>query len=364
LKVEDGDKEMKALILAAGKGTRLRPLTNTIPKHLLPVANKAILFYVLDQIREAGIEEIGIVVSPETEHELKLALSDGSLWGAKISYITQSPALGLAHAVKCSRDYLADSTFLLFLGDNLIGDGVKALVSDFQRSSPDAMIVLKEVADPRAFGVAEVDSTDKIHRVVEKPEEPKSNLALVGAYIFTPSIHLAIDRIKPSWRGEYEITDAIQGLLDMGRNVRSYVIQGWWLDTGKKDDLLEANRLILDEKLKRNIQGEIDTSSRLIGRVEINRDAKIEHSLIRGPVSIDARCRITNSFIGPYTSIGPGTVIENSSIEYSIILSNSRVLNVHHISDSVIGRNVEILRPNQDSKDIRLFVGDDGRLEL
>jgi glucose-1-phosphate thymidylyltransferase len=357
-------KEMKALILAAGKGTRLRPLTNTMPKHLLPVANKPILFYVLEQIREAGIDEIGIVVSLETEPYLKMALSDGSQWGAKISYITQSPALGLAHAVKCAREYLANSSFLLFLGDNLIKEGVKGLVSDFEKNSPDALIVLKEVDDPRAFGVAEVDSVGKINRVVEKPKEPKSNLALVGAYIFTPEIHAAIDRIKPSWRDEYEITDAIQMLLDMDKNVCSYVLKGWWLDTGKKEDLLEANRLILDENLKSNIKGEVSTTSRIIGRVEISEGAKIENSLISGPVSIDAQCRIINSFIGPYTSIGSGTVIENSSIEYSVILSNSRVMNIRHFADSVIGRNVEVLRQNQDFETVRLFVGDYGQIEL
>ncbi len=327
---------MKALILAGGKGTRLRPLTNTIAKHLLPVANKPILFYVLEQIREAGISDIGIVISPETGPDIKLALADGSRWGARITYILQSPPLGLAHAVKTARDFLADSPFLLFLGDNLIKDGVRDLVSEFNTHSPDALIVLKEVVDPRAFGVAEVDASGKVMRVIEKPKEPKSNLALVGAYIFTPFVHQAIDRLKPSWRGEYEITDAIQALLDSGKDVRSHVLQGWWLDTGKKEDLLEANRMILDEYLKRDIKGEIDSRSSIIGRVEIGEGAKIESSLIRGPVSIATNCRIVNSFIGPYTSIGGETVIENSSAEFCIALNETKILSVTGLTGKIL----------------------------
>lgn len=355
---------MKALILAGGKGTRLRPLTNTIAKHLLPVANKPILFYVLEQIQEAGIRDIGIVISPETGTDLKQALSDGSKWGASITYILQSPPLGLAHAVKTAQDFLGDSPFLLFLGDNLIKDGVKNLVSEFNNESPDALIVLKEVADPRAFGVAEVDAYGKVTRVVEKPKEPKSNLALVGAYIFTPVVHRAIAELKPSWRGEYEITDAIQKLLDMGQNVKSHVLKGWWLDTGKKEDLLEANRIILDEYLPRNILGEVDTKSQITGKVEICKGAKIEGSMIQGPVSIAANCRIVNSFIGPYTSIGEETVIENSKIENSIILNKSHILDIRQMKDSVIGRNVEVIRQERDHEITRFFVGDYARLEL
>jgi glucose-1-phosphate thymidylyltransferase len=357
-------REIKSLILAAGKGTRLRPLTNTIAKHLLPVANKPILFYVLEQIKASGIRDIGIVVSPETSNDIKLATADGSQWGLKISYILQKEPLGLAHAVKAARNYLKDSPFLLFLGDNLIKDGVKDLVIEFEQHHPDAMLTLKEVADPRAFGVAEIDNSGKILRVVEKPKEPKSNLALVGAYIFTPEIHSAIDQLKPSWRGEYEITDAIQVFLDQGKDVRSHLLQGWWLDTGKMDDLLEANRMILDEYTIRDIQGEIDASSRITGRVKIYTGAKIENSLLRGPASIDTNCHIINSFIGPYTSIGSGTVIKNSSIEYSVILSNSHISDIQHLADSVIGRNVEIFRQEQEFEATRLFIGDYARVEL
>jgi len=355
---------MKALILAGGKGTRLRPLTNTIAKHLLPVANKPILFYVMDQLMEAGINDIGVVISPETGPDLKQALYDGSKWSSRITYILQSPPLGLAHAVKISQDFLGDSTFLLFLGDNLIQDGVKGLVSEFNASSPDALIVLKEVADPRAFGVAEVDDRGEVRRVVEKPKEPKSNLALVGAYIFTSVIHEAITQLKPSWRGEFEITDAIQQLLDSGKVVRSHILHGWWLDTGKKEDILEANQVVLDEYLKRDIKGEVTTGSRIIGRVQIDRGTKIENSLVRGPVSIAGNCHISNSFIGPYTSIGADTAIENSSIEYSVVMNNSHILNIKHLADSVIGRNVEIMRQEHELEATRLLIGDYARVEL
>jgi len=355
---------MKALVLAAGKGTRLRPLTNTIPKHLLPVANKPILFYIMEQISEAGLENVGVVVSQETGPDLKSALSDGSQWGLKITYILQEQALGLAHAVKAGQVFLGDSPFLLFLGDNLIKDGVKKLVAEFKSTSPDALIVLKEVADPRAFGVAEIDDSGRIIRVVEKPKEPKSNLALVGAYIFNPSVHQAIARLKPSWRGEYEITDAIQQLLEDGKNVRSHILRGWWLDTGKKEDLLEANRVILDECLKGQIQGEIDSSSQITGLVEISPGTRIENSEIRGPVSIAANCRIVNSLIGPYTSIGAETIIRNSSVEYSVILSNSQILDIRHLTDSVIGRNVQIGRHKAELEASRLFIGDYDQVEL
>jgi glucose-1-phosphate thymidylyltransferase len=355
---------MKALILAAGKGTRLRPLTNTIAKHLLPVANKPILFYVMEQIRDAGIHEIGIVVSNETGPDIKQALGDGSRWDAKLSYVLQEQPQGLAHAVKSAREYLGDDSFLLFLGDNLIKDGVKDLVVEFNTYAPDALIVLKRVPDPRAFGVAEVDSSRKVIRVVEKPKEPRSNLALVGAYIFTSVVHEAIDQLKPSWRGEYEITDAIQTLLNMGKQVRSHVIEGWWLDTGKKEDLLEANRVLMDDFMKHDIRGEVDLRSRISGQVEIGAGAKIENCLIRGPVSIAENCHIVNSFIGPYTTVGQETVIYNSSIEGSIILSNSRILDIPHLADSVIGRNVQVTKQEEDAEAARLFIGDYAKVEL
>jgi glucose-1-phosphate thymidylyltransferase len=355
---------MKALILAAGRGTRLRPLSNTMPKHLIPVANKPILFYVMEQIKEAGIEDVGIVVSPDTFADLKAAVLDGSKWEMKINYIVQTEPKGLAHAVKAGAGFLGNSDFLLFLGDNLIKDGVKDLITEFKSHRPDALIVLKEVADPRAFGVAEVDSTGKVVRVVEKPKEPKSNLALVGAYVFTPEVHLAIDQLKPSWRGEYEITDAIQKLLDVGKNVRSHILRGWWLDTGKKEDLLEANRIILDDNLQRGIHGQVDEKSLVLGRIEIREGAKIENSVIRGPVSIAENCQIINSFIGPFTSISAETKIENSSVEYSIILNNCRISEIPRLADSVIGRNAEMIGKGQGQRKASVFIGDYSRIDL
>lgn len=355
---------MKALILAGGKGTRLRPLTSTTAKHLLPIANKPILFYALEQIEETGITDIGIIVSPETGESIKEAISKGPKRKLKITYVLQLEPLGLAHAVKTAEEFLGDSSFLLFLGDNLIQDGVKDLVKEFSNLKPDALVVLKEVADPRAFGVADVDSSGKVLHVVEKPKEPKSNLAMVGAYLFTPEIHKAIKQIKPSWRGEYEITDAIQKLVEAGKDVRSHVLKGWWLDTGKKDDLLEANRVVLDDLLKRSIRGEADPKSRVIGRVEVKEGARIINSLIRGPVSIAENCRIIDSFIGPFTSIGAETVIEKSSVEYSVIMNNSRIFEIHRLADSIIGRNAEAIKQKGDFEAVRLFVGDNARVEL
>lgn len=355
---------MKALILAGGRGTRLRPLTYSTAKHLLPVANKPILFYAMEQIVEAGITDIGIVVSQDSDVSIRAGVCDGSMWGARVTYILQTEPLGLAHAVKTARDFLGDSPFLLFLGDNLIQDRVNDLVVQFQTHSPVALIVLKEVADPRAFGVAELDRTGKVKRVVEKPKEPKSNLAIVGAYLFTPAIHRAIEQIKPSWRGEYEITDAIQKLIEMGEEVSSYILSGWWLDTGKESDLLEANRIILDASMKRSIKGDVDSKSRIIGRVEIGEAAKIENSVIRGPTCIAENCCIVNSHIGAFTSIGASTVIWDSSVKYSIILNKSHISGIEKLVYSVIGRNVEIVKQEKKSDGTRLFVGDDARIEL
>jgi glucose-1-phosphate thymidylyltransferase len=355
---------MKALILAGGKGTRLKPITHTIPKQLLPVANKPIMFYVLDQIREAGITEIGIIISPETGAYIREAVGDGSRWNCQITYIQQANPKGLAHAVKTAQAFLDDSTFLMFLGDNLIEGGVNSFVQEFGSHSPDAMVLLKEVTDPRLFGVAELNGKGEVIHLVEKPQEPKTNLALVGIYLFTPLIHRAIAKIKPSWRGELEITDAIQKLLDMGKKVRSHILTGWWLDTGKKDDLLEANRVVLDSLLKRDVRGEIDSKSKIVGRVEIKEGAKVENSTIRGPVSIAEGCQIRNSFIGPFTSIGAGTVIEDSSVGHSVILENSRIYRIERLEDSLIGTRVELKRADERFNAVKIFVGCDSSLEL
>ncbi|MFC2066340.1 glucose-1-phosphate thymidylyltransferase [Chloroflexota bacterium] len=354
---------MKALVLAGGKGTRLKPLTNTTAKQLLPVANKPILFYVLDQIRDAGIADIGIIISPETSQYVREAVGDGSKWNVRVIYIPQPEPLGLAHAVTTAKDFLGDSPFLMFLGDNLIEGGVKSFVQEFDDYHHHALILLKEVAEPRLFGVAEVDSSGKVVHLVEKPKEPKSNLALVGVYLFTPVIHQAIAQIKPSWRGELEITDAIQKLFEMGKEVRSHILQGWWLDTGKKDDLLEANRVVLDDYARRNIKGDVDSKSKVVGRVEIGQGTKIESSIVRGPVSIAGDCHIKNSFIGPFTSIGAGTAVESSSIDHSVVLECCKIFKIEHLADSVIGRSSRV-EQDQSFKGLRLFIGDDAEIKL
>ncbi len=355
---------MKAIILSGGKGTRLKPMTHTVAKQLLPVANKPILFYVLDQIVESGIREIGIIISPETGGEIRKAVAGGSGWDADISYIVQEKPAGLAHAVKTARDFLGDSRFLMFLGDNLIQDGVKKFVAEFESKSPTALVLLKEVSDPRLFGVAELDGAGKILQLVEKPTEPKSNLALVGVYLFKPDIHRAIDRIKPSRRGELEITDAIQELLNMGHRVESHVLSGWWLDTGKKDDMLEANRTVLDDLVRSNVKIKVGVGSKVEGRVAVGEGTVIEGSTVRGPVSIAENCKIINSFIGPYTSIAPGAVIENSSLRHSIILENCRISDIENLTDSMIGRNTTVRSRKTISSPVSLLVGDDAALEL
>jgi len=355
---------VKALVLAAGKGTRLRPLTNTVPKHLLPVGNKPILFHVLDYINEAGIKDIGIVVSPDSGPYIKEAVGTGSKWGGQITFIVQHEPLGLAHAVKVAQGFLSDSPFLMFLGDNLIQEGVKSFLDKFQNSNSDASILLKEVPDPRAFGVAELDSSGKVVNLVEKPKTPKSNLAITGIYLFTSKIHEAIARIKPSGRGELEITDAIQKLLEMGKEIKSHLVRGWWLDIGSNDGLIEANRVVLDTFLKRDNDGEVDSQSRIVDRVQIGEGTKLENSLVRGPVFIAANCQIKNSRIKPFTNIRTGTVVEDSSLENSVILENCQILKIERLADSVIGRNTVLAGRGKSLGKLRLFIGDDCKVEL
>lgn len=354
---------MKALILSGGKGTRLRPLTYSGAKQLVPVANKPILFYCIDNIVQTGVRDIGIIISPETGQEIKDTVGDGALWGVSIKYITQEVPGGLAHAIKVARDFLEDSPFIMYLGDNLIGTGIEGFVQEFKDNHPDALILLKEVDNPKQFGVAEISEDGKVLRLVEKPEVPPSNLALVGIYIFSSKIHRAIDRIKPSRRGELEITDAIQELINMGEVVESFIIDTWWLDTGKKDDLLTANAIVLDEWLKGNIDGDVDQASRLLGRVSVGKGSIIRNSTVRGPAIIGEGTEIENSFIGPYTSIGNRVRIKDSSVEHSVIMDGSELEGIERMEESLIGRRVVVSRNNR-HKALRLLIGDDSVVEV
>ncbi len=354
---------MKALILSGGKGTRLRPLTYSGAKQLVPVANRPILFYCIDNIVDAGIRDIGIIISPETGEEIKDAVGNGKRWKAKITYILQEEPAGLAHAVRVARRFLGKSPFVMYLGDNLIGSGIKKFLSDFIRKKSDATILLKEVENPRQFGVAEVSSKGNILRLMEKPENPPSNLALVGVYMFSDRIHRAIDRIQPSERGELEITDAIQELIYMGHAVRSFVLTTWWLDTGKKDDLLTANAIVLDEWGDKKIEGIVDKTSRILGRVAIGRNSLAKASVIRGPVVIGENTIIENSFIGPHTSIGDQVRISNSSIEHSVVMNGSEVLDIERMEECLIGRRVRIYKNSRHSA-LKLMLGDDSVMEV
>ncbi len=348
---------MKGLVLSGGKGTRLRPITYTSAKQLVPVANKPVLFRVIEAIRDAGIDEIGIVIG-DTGAEVQAAVGDGRRWGVKITYIPQDAPLGLAHAVKIARPFLGDDRFVMFLGDNCIQGGISPLIEQFGRSDYNAQIVLTEVANPQQYGVAELTSDGHIHRLVEKPREPRSNLALVGIYMFDQHIWEAVDSIKPSWRGELEITDAIQWLVEHDRKVFPYVHRGWWIDTGKKDDMLEANRLVLEE-LTPVVEGYVDRDSQLIGRVIVEKGAEIINSTIRGPAIIGEGTRIINSYVGPFTSIYHHCVVDGSEIEHSIVLEHCTIRDLpHRLEDSLIGRYVEVSRSPLKPRAYRLVLGD------
>lgn len=356
---------MKALVLSGGKGTRLRPLTYTMPKQLVPVANEPILGYVFRHIQEAGIKDVGVVVSPETQHDVRAFLGKGTRWHVRVHYILQPQPLGLAHAVKVARPFLGDASFVMYLGDNLLAQGIKEFMGEFQSAKPDALIFLKQVRNPQAFGVAVLDQRGHIVKLVEKPKKPPSNLALVGVYFFSPSIHNAIDRIKPSARGELEITDAIQELMRSGRSVKGQILEDWWLDTGKKDDFLAANTVVLDSYVRQSVEGKLDATSRVDGRVQIDKTAKITNSSLRGPVVIGKRCKITNSFIGPYTTIGHGTQIINSAIEHSVILDKCSIENIPRLEDSLIGREAKVIRHDKShSRALRLLIGDNNVVEV
>ncbi|RJQ48006.1 MAG: glucose-1-phosphate thymidylyltransferase [Nitrospiraceae bacterium] len=355
---------MKAIILSGGKGTRLRPLTYSGAKQLVPVANKPILFYCIENIVQVGIKEIGMIIAPETGQEIRDAVGDGSRWGVTIDYIVQDVPGGLAHAIRTARGFLSDSPFVMYLGDNLIGTGIERFLDEFNRSKPEALILLKEVENPKQFGVADVSGNGKVLRLIEKPEVPPSNLALVGIYIFSPKIHDAIDLIKPSGRGELEITDAIQELINMRCNVESFVLDMWWLDTGKKDDLLTANAIVLDEWLKGNISGTVDTASKILGRVSVGRNSVIRGSTIRGPVVIGENTVIENSFIGPHTSIGDNVRIIKSSVEHSVIMNESELRDIERLEESLVGRRVRIVENRKTHKALRLMLGDDSAVEV
>lgn len=347
--------DLKGLILSGGTGTRLRPITHTSAKQLVPVANKPVLYYGIEALRDAGIRDIGIVVG-ETAAEIEAAAGDGSAWDVNITYIPQEAPLGLAHAVLTAEEYLGDSSFVMYLGDNLLRDGIEDLVASFKKNSPEALILLQEVPNPEAYGVAEC-SGQKVTRLVEKPEDPQSNLALVGIYMFTPEIFACAREIEPSGRGELEITDAIQCLIDKGKRVESHVVQGWWKDTGKLEDMLEANRLILDS-LEGDIRGTVEKSE-IHGRVIIEAGARVIGCTIRGPVIIGENTYVHDSYIGPYTSIYYDAEIGNSEIEHSIVLEQSKVIDLHgRMEGSLIGKNVEIIRLDQKPKAYRFMVGD------
>jgi len=352
---------MKALILSGGKGTRLRPITHTSAKQLLPVANKPILFYGIEAVREAGIKNVGIVVG-ETKNEIKNAVGTGTKWGVNVTYIEQEKPLGLAHAVKISKGFIKNESFVMYLGDNLIKDGITSLVREFERTRPNAQILLARVPHPEQFGVVELKG-EKVIRLVEKPNKPKSDLALVGVYMFDKHIFKAVNSIKPSWRNELEITDAIQYLIDHKFTVRPHIITGWWKDTGKLEDILEANRIILDD-LKSGIKGKVDKESQLSGKIRIEKGAEIKNSVIRGPVIVGENSRIVNSYIGPFTSIYFKVTIENSEIEHSIILENSNIRGIKRIEDSLVGQNVEILKSDAKPSAYRIMVGDSSRVEV
>ena len=353
---------MKGLILSGGKGTRLRPITFTQAKQLIPVANKPVLFYGVEALSEAGIKDIGIVVG-DTRDEIQDAAGDGSRWGIRITYIDQEAPLGLAHAVKISEDFLGKEPFVMYLGDNILKGGIKSLVEEFDEKKPNSLILLSEVPSPERFGVVELRD-GKVVRLVEKPKEPPSNLALAGVYIFDYHIFEAVKSIKPSWRDELEITDAIQYLVDKGYEVRPHLVTGWWKDTGKIGDILEANRLIL-ESIQGEIKGEVDQASNIKGQVVAEKGVVVRGSKIEGPVIIGAETEIIDSYVGPFTSIQGKCKISKSELEHSIVLEGSEIQNVENrIKDSLIGRDVKIYKSLLKESAIRFMVGDKSEIGM
>ncbi len=357
---------MKGLILSGGHGTRLRPLTHTGPKQLIPIANKPVLFYAIEDLREAGITDIGIILGTNMPEKVKETVGDGSKFDVDVTYIMQGEPKGLAHAVAVAHDFLADEPFVVYLGDNILKSGIVEFTKNFEESEYDARILLQEVENPQQFGVAELDEHGDVLYLVEKPRVPKSNLALVGIYIFKSSIFEAIKKIKPSWRGEFEITDAIQELINSKKKVDSHVVEGWWKDTGRPEDVLEANHLILDN-LKSYNHGELEEGVKIRGRVGIGKDTIMRKgSTVRGPVIIGKNCEIgPNTYIGPYTSIGDDTKIKGGEIEYSIVMGNSTIEFKGRIVESLIG-NHSCIVSKEDSlpRGYRLVIGENSVLNL
>ncbi len=358
---------MKALILAGGAGTRLRPITHTRAKQLVPVANTPILFYGIEAMAQAGIKEIGVIVG-DTAPEVREALGDGSRFGVSFTFLPQEAPLGLAHCVLIARDFLGDDDFVMYLGDNLLEQDLGAFVAAFEdaRSTVDppvAQILLKRVPDPHRFGIATLDAAGHVVALVEKPAHPMSDLALVGVYLFDPTIHDAVRAIEPSARGELEITDAVQWLIDQGHLVRTELLTGWWIDTGKLTPLLEANRLLL-EKLEPRVDGSVDEASTLDGRVVVESGAEIVNSTIRGPAAIGRGTVVVDSFIGPFSAIGAGCRIVNSEIEHSVVMDDSEVSDIPRLEDSLIGREAVIVRSQRRPRALRLMIGDHCQIDV
>ena len=353
---------MKALVLSGGAGTRLRPITHTSAKQLVPIANKPTLFYGLEAIRDAGVTDVGIIVG-DTAPEIMAAVGDGSQFGISVTYIRQEAPLGLAHCVKIARDFLGDDEFVMYLGDNFIVGGITELVAEFTRDKPDAQILLTKVDNPSQFGVAELGPDGRVQTLVEKPAEPKSDLALVGVYMFRASIHEAVDAIKPSARNELEITDAIQWLVDSGKEVQPHLVTGYWKDTGRIEDMLECNRKVL-ESLEPVVHGTVDAESRLVGRVVVEDGAQIVRSTVRGPAIIGRGTRVVDTYVGPFTSIYHSCLVERTEIEHSIVLESTHIADIQRIEDSLIGKEVELSRSVTMPKALRLMLGDHSRVAI
>jgi glucose-1-phosphate thymidylyltransferase len=353
---------LKGLILSGGKGTRLRPITHTSAKQLVPVANKPVLFYAIEAMAGAGIEQVGIIIAPETGEEIRRAAGDGSRFGVELTYILQDEPAGLAHAVLTAEPYLGDSPFVMYLGDNLLQGGIEDLVASFRDHQPDALILLTPVPDPESYGVAEL-SDGAVVRLVEKPPEPRTNLALVGVYMFTSIVHSAAKAIEPSARGELEITDAIQHLVDEGKRVEPHIVKGWWKDTGRLDDMLEANRLVLDT-IQTRLEGEL-IDSQVDGRVVIEAGARLERCTVRGPAIIGTGARLTDCYVGPYTAIGEECEIVGAEVEHSILLTGSAVKGLDgRMESSLLGRNVKVGRDVRQPRAFRFMVGDNSEIGI